>query len=310
MIKRTLLFENPVYLSLRNEQLIIRLPEIEKNNNLPLAFKQKAFEPVPIEDIGLLVLDNKQITITQGVCEKLMYHNVVMLWCDSCHLPQALTLPMTENDTFSEKLRYQLEASEPLKKQLWKQTIETKILNQAKYLEQRGFENKHLMQMYKKVGSGDPDNVEGQAAARYWGYLLANYYTTRGREEAPPNNMLNYGYAILRACVARSLVASGCLAALGIHHRNKYNAYCLADDIMEPYRVYVDRAVFNFIDEHGLPNETLQQVHKKAMLEVLSHDVLIDGRTSPLMIATQRTSASLMRCFMGETRKILYPVFQ
>lgn len=309
MIKRTLLFENPVYLSLRDEQLIIRLPEIEKNKDLPQSLKNVSFEPIPIEDIGLLVLDNKQITLTQGVCQKLMYHNVAMLWCDTSHHPQALTLPLAENDTFAEKIRFQLEASEPLKKQLWKQTIEAKINNQAKNLELFGYLPKALQQMAKKVNSGDPENLEGQAAARYWAAMLLPYNTTRGREEAPPNNMLNYGYAILRACVARSLVASGCLPVMGIHHRNKYNAYCLADDIMEPYRVYVDRAVFGYIQEFGLPTENLNKEQKKLMLEVLTHDVLIDGRTSPLMVATQRTTASLMRCFKGETRKILYPIF-
>lgn len=308
MIKRTLYFGNPAYLSMNDEQLVLRLPEIEKNNGLPPYFKKIAEAYVPIEDIGMVIIDHRQITITHDLCEKLIANNAAILWCDARHHPTGMTLPLSANDTLSEKTRYQIEASEALKKQLWRQTIEAKVLNQATTLEALGYPAEDLRNMAKMVQSGDTGNIEGRAAAKYWDKLLAKFETTRGRHEAPPNNYLNYGYAILRAAVARSLVGSGLLTVLGIHHRNKYNAFCLADDIMEPYRPLVDKWVFEYIDEQQLLVHELGRDEKQHILNLLNIDVTIENRQSPLMVATQRTTASLMRCFMGESRKIAYPV--
>jgi CRISPR-associated protein Cas1 len=159
------------------------------------------------------------------------------------------------------------------------------------------------------VKSGDTGNAEGQAAAVYWAMLFEETeYFTRGRFDMPPNNMLNYGYAILRGVIARNLVGSGMLPVLGIHHRNKYNSFCLADDIMEPYRPFVDQLIVELMQEPGFdcPEELTKELKTK-LLQIPVIDVEIGGMSSPLMVASQRTTASLMRCFEGESRKIMYP---
>ena len=308
MIKRTLCFSNPAYLSLRNEQLVVKLPQVEKNNDLPDTFKADAIKTIPIEDIGVVVLDNKQITITQGLMAALLENNCAVITCDNSHLPVGLTLPLCGNTTQNERFRCQLDASLPLKKQLWQQTIHAKIGNQAATLEKcRGTEVGNMKKWQKEVRSGDPDNLEGRAAAYYWKNMFPKVEDfTRERDGASPNNLLNYGYAVLRAVVARSLVASGMLPTLGIHHHNRYNAYCLADDIMEPYRPYVDELVVNYTDENGYPEELTPDI-KRTMLSIPVLDVRIGGLRSPLMVAVGQTAASLYRCFVGECRKIIYP---
>lgn len=308
MIKRTLCFSNPAYLSLKNEQLVIKLPQVEKNDELPDSFKEQVVHTIPVEDIGVVVLDNKQITITQGLMEALLENNCAVITCDKSHLPVGLMLPLCGNTTQNERFRHQLDASLPLKKQLWQQTVQTKIRNQAAVLAFcRKTEIGNMRKWVTEVRSGDPDNLEGRAAAYYWKNMFPNVDGfTRDREGVSPNNLLNYGYAILRAVIARALVASGMLPTLGIHHHNRYNAYCLADDIMEPYRPYVDELVLNYTDQNGYPNE-LGTVEKQAILGIPVMDVVIDGRRSPLMLAAGQTAASLSRCFSGESRKIVYP---
>lgn len=308
MIKRTLYFGNPSYLSMRNEQLVLKYPVVEKSDTLPVHFKKESETTIPIEDIGMVIIDHRQITITHDLCEKLIENNSAIVWCDAKHHPTGMTLPFAANDTLSEKTRYQIEASEPFKKQLWRQTIEAKILNQAAVLKHFGYPHQDLINMASQVLSGDTGNMEGRAAAKYWDKMLEQFDTTRGRFDGPPNNFLNYAYAILRATVARNLVGSGLMTVLGIHHRNKYNAYCLADDIMEPYRPIIDQHIFEYIVlQQFLPDE-LGKAEKAHILDLVNIDVEIEGKKSPLMVGVQRTTASLMKCFMGESRKISYPI--
>lgn len=308
MIKKTLYFGNPVYLSLRNAQLVIKLPEIVKTDSLPDAFKEQAEVTKPMEDIGIVVLDNKQITITSGVLEALLENNSAVITCDSKSMPVGLMLPLYGNTTQNERFRHQLDASLPLKKQLWQQTIRMKIENQATVLRKcKGEEMKCMRVWVADVKSGDPDNLEARAAAFYWKNLFADIDGfTREREGIPPNNLLNYGYAILRAVVARALVTSGLLPTLGIHHHNRYNAYCLADDIMEPYRPYVDELIYGIV-KSGIGYEELTKELKAQLLGIPTLEVKIDGRRSPLMIAVSQTTASLYKCFSGELRRIAYP---
>lgn len=305
MIKKTLYFGNPIYLSLRNAQLVLRKPDADK---LEESFKQDAERTIPIEDIGVVVLDNRRITITTGAMEALLANNCAIITCDSTDLPVGLMLPLCGNTTQSERFRSQIDASLPLKKQLWQQTVRQKILNQAAVLSKNtGAIVKNMQVWANEVRSGDPDNFEARAAAYYWRNLfpaLPNF--VRGREGDPPNNLLNYGYAILRACVARGLVGSGLLPTLGIHHHNRYNAYCLADDIMEPYRPFVDDLVINIMQQHPDYSELTRSI-KAALLTIPSLDVTLDGKRSPLMIAVGQTTASLAKCFNGELRKIAYP---
>lgn len=310
MIKKTLYFGNPAYLSLKNAQLVIKLPEVEKNDTLPESFKVQTQVTKPIEDIGVVVLDNQRITITTGAMEALLANNCAIITCDQRSMPVGLMLPLSGNTTQSERFRDQIDASLPLKKQLWQQTIQAKISNQASVLATcRKAEVGCLKAWAKDVRSGDPDNFEGRAAAYYWRYLFGLHIDgfTRDREGLPPNNALNYGYAILRAIVARALVSSGMLPTLGIHHHNRYNAYCLADDIMEPYRPYVDEYVFQLTQKHGLPSEDLSKAWKAELLLIPTLDVVIGGRKSPLMVGVTQTTASLYKCFSGELRKVAYP---
>lgn len=308
MIKRTLYFGNPAYLSAKLAQLEIRLPQVENNETLSDFFKESVVKRVPIEDIGVIVLDNKQITITQGALGALLDNNVAVITCDEHRMPSGLMLPLDGNTTQSERFRDQIEASLPLKKQLWQQTIQAKILNQSTVLyRQRGLECGNMEAWAKQVKSGDTDNLEGRAAAFYWQNLFGHIKGfRRDREGVPPNNLLNYGYAILRAVVARSLVGSGLLPTLGIHHHNRYNAYCLADDIMEPYRPYVDKLVAEIVDS-GADITNLTKEIKGQLLSIPVLDVVINGRRSPLMIGVGMTTASLYKCYSGEIRKIAYP---
>lgn len=308
MIKKTLCFSNPAYLSLKNSQLVIRVPEVESCDNLSDSFKQQSERTIPIEDIGVVLLDNKRITITSSALEALIENNSAVITCDSKNMPIGLLLPLCGNTTQNERFRMQVDASLPLKKQLWQQTIKQKISNQAKILSI--YTNADVGCMYAwadKVRSGDPDNLEARAAAYYWKNIFTDISDfVRGRDGEPPNNLLNYGYAILRAVVARSLVASGLLPTLGIHHHNRYNAYCLADDVMEPYRPYVDGLVLDIMCLTNDYSELTKDI-KIRLLSIPVLDTTIGGKKSPLMIATQQTTASLYKCFSGEQRRMVYP---
>lgn len=301
MIKRTLLFSNPAYLSLQQDQLLIKFPHLK---DLGEKDSQKT---VPVEDIGIVLLDHKQITITHGCMAALLENNAAIITCNHTHHPTGMMLPIDGHDVQSERFRYQIDASLPLKKQLWQQTVQAKILNQAAVLAERGLEHENMLYWARSVRSGDPDNYEGRAAAYYWKNVFPKKIEFfRGREGDPPNNLLNYGYAILRAIVARGLVCSGLLPTLGIHHRNKYNAYCLADDIMEPYRPYVDRIVLKIIDK-GENFLELGTSIKTQLLGIATVDVQFEKGRSPLMVGLQNTTSSLAKCYEGTLRRINYP---
>jgi len=294
MVKRTLYFGNLAYLKTKTEQLVVERQEDED------------IITIPIEDIGLVILDHSQITITSGVIAKLLEKNVALVTCDATHHPTGLMLNLDGHTLQRKQFAAQIESSLPLKKQLWQQTITAKIYNQASLLKQQGKENKYLLNLAKDVKSGDSENHEAKAASYYWKNLFHPAIGfRRDRYGLPPNNLLNYGYAILRAVVARSLVGSGLLPTLGIFHRNQYNAYCLADDIMEPYRPFVDKlvcALFNPLE----PAFDLALETKKQLLTIPAMDVFIDGDRSPLMVAVQRTTASLAKCFEGKAKNIVY----
>jgi CRISPR-associated protein Cas1 len=297
MIKRTLFFGNPAYLSTKNEQIVISYPD-----------KEQETKTVAIEDIGVIVLENQQITITNGLLEKLIHNNVALINCDQYHLPIGLLMPLNGHTEQSERFKNQINASAPLKKNLWQQTISAKIINQAGLLKEKGIPCRKMELWAKEVTSGDALNHESRAAVYYWPNLIKIENFTRGQKGIAPNNLLNYGYAILRAITARAIVSSGMLPTLGIFHRNKYNAYCLADDIMEPYRPYVDLIVCHIMETEDTFEELTIDI-KKQLLSIASIDVFIDGKNSPLMVAMSRTTHSLHECFDGTARKILYPVY-
>lgn len=303
MIKRTLYFSNPAYLSLKLKQLVIRLPQKDGEEKA----EKDLTRTVPIEDIGVIILDHKQITVTQALLSELLENNCALITCDSRQLPVGLMLPLAGNSIQNERFRMQIDASLPLKKQLWQQTIEAKIRNQAAMLKySTGEEHKNMIKWSESVRSGDIDNMEARAAVYYWKTVFPdNPYFVRDREGSGANALLNYGYAILRAIVARAIVASGLLPTLGIHHHNRYNAYCLADDIMEPYRPYVDKIVYEIVADETQAEVTT--ANKIKLLNIPVIEVSIGGKRSPLMVAVAQTTSSLVKCFRGEIRKLIYP---
>lgn len=303
MIRRTLYFGNPAYLSLKLKQLVVRVPQRDGDEK----DEKELTRTVPIEDIGVIILDHKQITITQALLGELLENNCAVITCDSKQLPVGLILPLSGNSIQTERFRLQIDASLPLKKQLWQQTIEAKIRNQAAMLNHStGETHSNMLKWSESVRSGDTDNMEARAAVYYWKTIFPdNPYFVRDHDGGGANALLNYGYAILRAIVARALVASGLLPTLGIHHHNRYNAYCLADDIMEPYRPYVDKIVFEIITEDNTAE--INTANKIKLLNIPVTEVVIGGRRSPLMVAVSQTASSLVKCFRGESRRLTYP---
>lgn len=300
MIKKVLCFSNRAHLSYKQRQLIIKTTD--KANGEPCEHSR------PIEDIGVVVIESEQVTLSSYLISALLENKVALIICDSKHMPSGLMLPLAGNTLQSERFEAQISASLPLKKQLWQQTISMKIKNQGAVLKKAtNMEIGNMLAWASQVKSGDTQNLEGRAAAYYWRNLFGeNSNFVRRQDGDDPNALLNYGYAILRAIIARSLVASGLIPTLGIHHSNKYNAYCLADDIMEPYRPYVDLMVVDIIQKLHLPPIITTET-KRLLLTLSSLDVKIGALTRPLMIAASMTTASLAKCFLGETRKILFP---
>ena len=275
--------------------------------NFPEEDKKEA--TIPIEDLGYVVLENPQITITNGLLMKLVQNKTAVITCDQQHLPCGLLQPLVGHTEQTERMRHQLNASLPLKKNLWQQTVQAKIENQANHLLSREKNALKLKRWAREVKSGDAQNHEAYAAAYYFQALfneVAGF--SRNQKGVPPNNLLNYGYAILRAVTARAIISSGLLPSVGIFHRNKYNAFCLADDIMEPYRIYVDALVYEMVEAGG-DISGLSPILKAELLTLPAIDVFLDGKWSPLMNAMSRTTSSLYECFLGSSRKLLYPEF-
>src|SRR5690606_15886018 len=279
MLKRTIYIGNAAYLKFKDNQLIIEeAPTKEIKGS------------VPIEDMGFLVLDHYQITLSHQLIIALQHNNVAIISCTENHLPLGLMLPMSGHVEHSERLKYQINCSEPLRKQLWKQTVEAKIFQQKELLRNYHLPYEPMTQYLQDVKSGDATNMEGIAAQYYWKQLFTDF--TRDRKGDAPNNFLNFGYAILRSMVARALVSSGLHPTIGIFHRNKYNAYCLADDIMEPYRPYVDRLVVEWMQKYP-DSYHLDRAAKAHLLQIATLDVYINGLQRPLLVALSITTSSL-----------------
>lgn len=295
MLKRTIYIGNSTYLKLKDNQLKIEDP-----------LTKEVKGSVPIEDLGFLVLDHYQITLSHQLIIALQQKNVAIISCDESHLPLGLMLPMNGHVEYSERLRNQINCSEPLRKQLWKQTVEAKIYQQKEVLRKSKLPFEPMIIYMNDIKSGDSTNMEGIAAQHYWKYLFDDF--TRERKGNAPNNFLNFGYAVLRSMVARALVSSGLNPTIGIFHKNKYNAYCLADDIMEPYRPYVDLLVVDWLQQTD--NYILDKSAKAHLLQLATYDVTINGLQRPLVTALSITTSSLCKCFMGESRVIHYPMIK
>lgn len=295
MLKRALFFSTPYCLSLRDGQMIIHTREAPDQR-----------ESIPIEDIGFVVLENQQVSITLPLLNALSDNNVAVIFCGENRMPNAMLMNLDSNRTQGESYRNQIEASEPLKKGLWKQIVEAKVRNQAALLRKLGRDGDKLKPYYMNVKSADADNREGIAAKIYWSELFGAEFN-RSREGLPPNNLLNYGYTLLRAAVARAIMGSGLFPAFGIFHRNRYNAFPLADDLMEPYRPYVDEQVYRLYI-NGLSQLTKEV--KSELLRVLFADTHFDKVVRPLEVGLTFTASSLVKCFAGIQKKIAYPLLE
>jgi CRISPR-associated protein Cas1 len=290
MIKRSILIENKAAIHSRNLQLLVKTETRETT--------------IPIEDIGFLLIDNSETYLSINAMNLLVENNAAVIICGKNHLPNGMFLNLNSHHVQQEIFKKQLEASVPLKKQLWQQTVMEKISNQGILLKRISGSNNPLQTYSQKVLSGDTSNMEAAAASYYWKALF-EFNFKRNRFGDYPNNFLNYGYAILRAAVARALAASGLLNTLGIHHKNRYNAFALADDIMEPFRPLVDEKVMEIMQ--NFDSEELNTEIKAELLSILTRTVYFEDEKSPLMVALQRTASSLQKCFYGEKRKINYP---
>lgn len=299
MYKRSLYFGNPAYLSTRLGQLVVSYPEPSNQH-----------KTVPIEDVGLVVIDHQQITITSGLFAKLIENKVAIVHCSEKHMPISLAQPLVGHTEQMKRFYQQVNMSQPLKKSLWKQVVEQKIYNQAALLKTTGEDVTPMYQFAAHLLSGDSSNQEAIAAAYYWRYLFDDDLEfKRERDGEPPNHYLNYGYAILRAMTARAIVSAGLLPSWGIHHKSKYNAYCLADDLMEPYRVFVDQIVIELVEE-GYLDEELPKAVKVELLNLPHIDVYLKGQKKQLMNALGQTMTSFYKCIIGEKRSLDLPEYE
>ena len=292
MIKQTLMFTSPVSLSLKDQQMVITF----KDN--------KDTVTRPIEDIGFVIIENPQVSISIPLLNELSDNNVSVVFCDKKMMPKTMLMTLEGNTTQQESYKYQIDASVPMKKNIWKQLVESKIKNQALLLNKVGKNGDALKPYYMNVKSGDADNREGAAAREYWGSIFEEGFR-REREGLPPNNLLNYGYTILRAAVARALIGSGLYPAFGVFHRNRYNAFPLADDVMEPYRPFLDEIVYHLYYDDAV--RELDNQSKGKLLRVLFSDVKMGKVTRPLENALSLTTASLLKIYKGETDKLSLP---
>lgn len=261
---------------------------------------------IPCEDIGVLLVDHRGTTYTHSVFTELLRNGVAVVLCSGDHHPTGMLLPIESNTLQTERFRQQIEVKEPVKKRLWKQIVRAKIKHQAKLVGKDSDVYKSLMALRDRVRSGDPDNIEAQASRKFWPAYLQDEKFRRDINGTPPNNMLNYGYMVMRAAVARALCSAGLLPSLGIHHRNRYNAFCLADDMLEPFRGFVESKVREICEGEGAASELDQRI-KARLLEVLYEPVVIGGFKGPLMVGLHRMAASLQRCFAGEQKYVDLP---
>ena len=278
-----------------------------KYNQLVIRFRDR--EDIitrPIEDIGVIIIENQMVQMTVPLMNALADNNVAVVLCDGKCMPSSMLMPLESNSVQQEVYRFQIEASLPVKKRIWKDIVEAKIRNQASSLDLAGYDGNVLKPYYSNVLSGDSDNREGAAAKVYWQQMYGPDFI-RGREEDIINSMLNYGYAVLRAAVVRALLGSGLFPAFGLFHRNRYNAFPLADDVMEPYRPFVDIAVYALLS--GQPDICMDTMTKQALVKILASDVRMNGKTRPLQIALSSTTSSLVKALKDKKERIVYPEF-
>lgn len=291
MITRTVVLGSPARVSCRLEQLVVETEDGERAT-------------VPMEDIGVLILDHPQLVTSQAVWSACAAHNVAVVVCDAHHLPAATLTPLSGHILHSRTLAMQVAVSAPTRKRVWQAIVRAKVAAQAAVLETATESDHGLRSLIARVRSGDPENIEAQAARIYWVQLFGPDFRRREGAHAI-NGPLNYGYAVLRAAVARAVVGAGLHPALGLHHHNQYDALCLADDLMEPLRPLIDRTVFEMGGDAAaaLTGET-----KRRLLDSLTRTCTYSGRKLPVMVALHEYAAHVKQVMAGEERRLEIPV--
>ncbi len=294
MIKRTVeISSGPIHLSIKHKQMLLK--------------KNGETNSIPVEDMGLLVLSNPAISYTHQLMYELLENNVAVLFCNRQHMPEGLLLPFEDNQLHQARLQIQAEVKKPLKKRLWQQVVREKISAQSSVLIQKHGKDDGLKLLMKKVKSGDPSNVEARAAKKYWKTLFMDSEFKRNYKLNDINALLNYGYAIIRAAVARSITAAGLHPSMGLHHHNQYNPYCLADDLMEPFRPLVDSVVYDqYLSNQSLEIEISKET-KKPLLELLTTNMIVDDMKYPLLESLHIMASSLVGCYTKERQHIAFP---
>jgi len=282
------------YLSVKHEQLVVKREEAE-----PVT--------IPLEDVAVVVVSHPSVTYSHAVLSELMRHGGVFVTCDQRRMPSGMMLPLEGHHLQQERLEHQVGASVPLKKRAWQQVVQAKVSNQAAVLDRLHGTGMALASMAGKVQSGDPENIEGQAARKYWQALFPGERFLRGRDAGGANDLLNYGYGVVRALVARAIVGSGLHPSLGIHHHNRYDAFCLADDLMEPFRPVVDEAVALHLQEEGA-DLNLTPDTKRMLLAAVGGRVDVDGESRTLFDAASLLTASLALYYQGKRKKVTLPM--
>lgn len=277
-----------------------------KNQQLVIEFSDRPAASVPVEDLSAVILDSPHTTITQVAMRELIRAGISLVCSDEKHQPIGMWLPLDGNSLQGERFAAQAKLSTPTKKQLWKQIVQAKIKVQSRVLNDVSGNDSGISQLITKVRSGDPSNIEAQAAKRYWPRFFEDTKFRRNRDAEDQNRYLNYGYAILRSLVARSIVATGLHPCLGLHHCNKYNAYALADDLMEPYRPYVDLLAWKCVKNFGENAEIGSNV-KRELLNLVKFNIQLQGEEYTMQGAIQKTAQSLSKVIMTEQTKLLLP---
>ncbi len=293
MIKRIVDISEPAYLHL-------------KNNQLQIEHQGQVVGQVPVEDLGVLILQHPAVVMTQALLVACQLNNVVTILCDAQHLPYSALLPISEgNKLHTKELKLQISAKKTTKNRLWKQVVRQKIEQQAETLSQLGRRSVAVERLSRKVKSGDKENYEAQAAQKYWRLLMGKEFRRNPKAEGV-NALLNYGYAIIRALVARAVVASGLHPSLGIHHHNQYNSLCLADDLMEPFRPWVDYRVHKMVEDKQVV--VVDTEAKQMLLGILGETVLLSGKPMSFMVASHQLMAQLKRAYRDRNLDLIYPM--
>jgi CRISP-associated protein Cas1 len=279
--------------------------------SLHVRYSQLVIEPedglpatsTPVSELAVLLISHPRVLMTQAVIASMAENGGMVVVCDQKHLPTAMMLPLQMHTTQTERMARQAQAPAPLRKQLWRQIVRAKIEAQGRLLEKLHGSDSGLRAMAGRVRSGDTGNLEAQASRRYWPALFADPKFRRGREGPDQNSHLNYGYAVLRAVVARALCATGLHPSLGLRHHNRYNPFCLADDLMEPFRPLVDRVVYQWVQEHD-PSQPLDKTAKSCILQPILQRYEWEGESRTLFDWIARAASSLAQALMGETREL------